>query len=78
MTKEAINNPLDAQPFQPFALRLTDGRLISVPHPDFIVLSQGGRTAVIMGEGEDFSIVDLGLVTALEFGVPEAGRSNKA
>jgi hypothetical protein len=68
VTKEAIQTNLRAQPFKPFSLRFTDGKLIPVPHPDFIALSQGGRTAIVTGEGENFSIVDLGLVTTLEFG----------
>jgi hypothetical protein len=66
MTKEAVNNTLHAQPFKPFALRLTDGSLIPVPHPDFIAVTQGGRTAIVLAEGENFKIVDLALVTALE------------
>ena len=68
MTKEAIHNALHTVPFKPFSLRLADGKLIPVPHSDFITLSQGGRTAIVLGEGENFSIVDLGLVTALELG----------
>ena len=66
MTKEAIHTTLNSQPFRPFALRLTDGSLVSVPHPEFIAVSQGGRTAVVFTEGEKFSILDLGLVMAIE------------
>lgn len=68
MTKDAIHSTLHAQPFKPFLLRLTDGTLVPVPHPDFMVVSQGGRTAIINTEGEKFSIVDLGLVTTIELG----------
>ena len=66
MTKEAIHNTLSAQPFKPFALRLADGKLVQVPHPDFVLLTQGGRTAVVTTEGENFEIIDLALVTAIE------------
>jgi len=68
MTKETIRDTLDARPFKSFSLRLTDGSLISVPHADFLTLTQGGRTAIILGEGEHFSIVDVGLITAIEVG----------
>jgi hypothetical protein len=68
MTKDAIQSTLHAQPFKPFLLRLTDGTLVPVPHPDFMVVSQGGRTAIVNTEGEKFSIVDLGLVTTIELG----------
>ena len=73
MTKDAVHSTLHAQPFKPFSLRLTDGTLIPVPHPDFMVLSQGGRTAIVNTEGEKFSIVDLGLVTTIELGSFSAG-----
>ena len=73
MTKEAIQSTLHAQPFRPFQLRLTDRTVVPVPHPDFVVVSQGGRTAIINTEGEKFSIVDLGLVTTIELGSNHAG-----
>lgn len=66
MTKDAIQSRLHAQPFKPFLLRLTDGSFVPVPHPDFMVLSQGGRTAIVNTEAEKFSIVDLALVTTIE------------
>ena len=68
MTKDAIQSTLHAQSFKPFLLRLTDGRLVPVPHPHFTVLSQGGRTAIITTKGEKFSIVDLRSVTTIELG----------
>jgi len=68
MNKDAVQSTLHAQPFKPFLLRLTDGTLVPVPHPDFMVVSQGGRTAIINTEGEKFSIVDLGLMTTIELG----------
>ena len=70
MTKEAIVNAAHAQPFKPFYLKLTDGKLLHVPHPDFIHFTQGGRTAIVNGQGEHFSIVDVALVTTLEFDPP--------
>ena len=66
MTKEALSDRLHASPFKPFALRLTDGTLLPVPHPDFVSLTRGGRTVIVHKEGEHFSILDLALVTALE------------
>ena len=42
------------------------GQLVPVPHPEFIVVSRTGRTAVINTDGDKYSIVDLGLVTAVE------------
>lgn len=66
MTKESVFSTVQARPFKPFSLRLTDGTLVPVPHPEFILLSQGGRTAVVNREGEELTIIDLGLVMAIE------------
>lgn len=68
MTRDVVHTTLKAQPFKPFYFRLADGALVPVPHPEFVVLSEGGRTAVVHTGGETFKILDLGLVTAIEFG----------
>ena len=73
MTREAVHDTLHAQPFKPFSLRLTDGSLVRVPHPEFMIVTQGGRTAVVNSEGEKLSILDLGLITAIELNSPNGG-----
>jgi len=73
MTKEAVNDVVNLQPFKPFALRLTDGSRVTVPHRDFILISQGGRTAIVNTEGEKLSIVDLALGAANESNSPNGG-----
>ena len=40
---------LRADPFQPFVVCLSDGRRLSVHHPDFLLISPSGR---IIWEGE--------------------------
>jgi hypothetical protein len=73
MTKEAVQDTLHSQPFKPFSLRLTDGSLVRVPHPEFMIVTRGGRTAVVNSEGEKLSILDLGLITAIELNSPNGG-----
>ena len=73
VTRDAVYRTLQARPFRRFSLRLTDGSLVAVPHPEFILLTQGGRTAVVNTEGEDFRILDLSLVTAIEVESPSGG-----
>lgn len=70
MTKDSVKDTLYARPFVPFFFRLTDGTLIPVAHPEFVLLTQGGRTAIISTGGEHFQIVDLALITAMEVGTP--------
>jgi hypothetical protein len=39
MNVETIRNAIRRQPFVPFDLRLNDGRIFHVPHPEYIALS---------------------------------------
>lgn len=65
MTAEQFRQMREAQPFRPFIIHLADGRSLPVPHRDFVSQSPGGRTVIVYGTGESFSIVDLYLVTEL-------------
>ncbi len=66
MTAEQLRTMRDAHPFRPFTIHLADGRSFSVPHRDFVSQSPGGRTIIVYGADESFSILDLFLVTELE------------
>jgi hypothetical protein len=52
MNVEQIRKRLHEE-FTPFILRLSDGRQVSVPHPDYIAV---GRHVVIVLDDEDFSV----------------------
>jgi len=73
MTKETIKQMIGAEPFKPFSLRLRDGSLVPVPRPEFILVTQGGRTAYVNVEGERVKILDLTLITAIEVGQGASG-----
>jgi hypothetical protein len=70
MTAEQLRATREANPFRPFTIHLADGRTFIVPHRDFVSQSPGGRTIIVYGSGESFSIVDLYLVTELEVQAP--------
>lgn len=53
-------------PFQPFILRLADGRAVRVPHQEFISMHPTGRTVIVYGPKEDLEILDVMLVTSLQ------------
>ncbi len=58
---------LGAAPFKPFNLHLENGRVLTVHHPEFAVLSPDGWTLVLWGkDGGLYEIVDLEAVTSLE------------
>ena len=67
MTKEAIKEHLDAAPFRPFTLRLTDGRSCTIPARDFASLSPNGRILVVYtSEGSGVRLLDVALVVEIE------------
>jgi hypothetical protein len=66
MTVEQLRKTHRASPFQPFTVRMADGRTFPVLHPDFLSISPTGRTAVIYDTQGSASIVDLLLMTELE------------
>ena len=72
MRPENLREAIHAAPFRPFALWLADGTRVDVPHPDFIAHPPGGRTAVVAGLDESMKIIDVMLVTKIEFGPPAA------
>ena len=75
MTAEQLRATREAQPFRPFTIHLEDGRSFLVPRRDFVSQSPGGRTIIVYGTGESFSIVDLYLVTELEVQAPADSES---
>jgi hypothetical protein len=67
LTINEFRNALSAAPFHPFIVHLADGRTIPVVHPDFVLATGRGRTAIISRPEDDwFAIVDLLLMSHVE------------
>lgn len=73
MTIDAIKESTHAEPFHPFGLRLADGKVVKVGHPDYIAFGPKGRTVVVYGADDSFRVLDVMLITALE----RNGRTTK-
>jgi hypothetical protein len=73
MTAEQLRTVREANPFRPFTIRLADGRNLTVPHQDFVSQSPTGRTIIVYGPDDSFSIVDLYLVKGLDIHSAPAG-----
>ena len=67
MTVDQLRAAYEMQPFRPFIIHLADGREIAVPSREFIYLLPFGRTIIVAQPDGTFSIVDLLLVTEVEF-----------
>jgi hypothetical protein len=67
MNQQRIIDLMHAQPFLPFDIRTSDGRVYTVDHPDFIARSRDGRTVTYyLPEDSRMVIIDMQHVVALE------------
>lgn len=73
MTIEQIKAAYADQPFRPFNIRLADGRAIRVHHREFVAPAPSGRTMIVYQPDDSWNVIDLLLITDLEFDTkPEA------
>ena len=66
MTTERFQAVLHQVPFRPFTIHMADGRSIEVRHPDFVAVTPTGRTIIVTHPDENFSVLDLLLMSELE------------
>jgi hypothetical protein len=77
MSIEQLRAAHQAQPFRPFVIHLADGRSVPVHHPEFILTAPSARTVVVAQRDETFHIIDLPLVTGLEFNPKGNGSARR-
>ena len=79
MTIEQLREAVHARPFRPFTISLADGRRFRVRSPEYILLPpKAQRTFIVAESGEDYRIIDLLLVTSIDFDGRTRSRSKKA
>ena len=67
-----VREVLHRQPFEPFEIRLADGRSLPVSHPDFVAL--GTRRIVVVGKDDSTSMIEPLLIVSLDT-PPQKGKS---
>ena len=67
MTLEQLRAAHTAQPFRPFTMHLADGRKVPVLHAESLAREPAGRTVFVFQPEGTYNLVDLLLVTDLEF-----------
>jgi hypothetical protein len=72
-----VRQALHRIPFEPFAIRLADGRTLPVPHPDFVALTP--RRVIVGAEDDSWSVVEPLLIVSLDYSgtVRDNGKSKK-
>jgi len=65
MDLAGVREALHRQPFEPFAIRLADGRSLPVPHPDFVALSS--RRVIVVAKDNSWAVVEPLVIVSLDF-----------
>jgi hypothetical protein len=65
MDVEGLKEALHKEPFQPFTIRMADGRRLPVPHPDFVAVVP--RRIIVVAEDGSWSVVEPRLVASLDY-----------
>ena len=66
MTTQQMREWHQARPFQPFIIRMADGRSVAVNHPETMAIAPVGRTVTVYNRSGAAQVIDLLLVTALK------------
>jgi hypothetical protein len=70
MTIEQFRSALQHTPFQPLDVHLADGRTIAIRHPEQVAMNPVARTFHVVHADGSWNVIDLLLVTDIEFGRP--------
>ncbi len=65
MDLAGIREALLRRPFQPFTIRLADGRSLPVAHPEFVAV--GNRRAIMVAPDDSWSVIEPLLIVSLDF-----------
>lgn len=68
MTIDQLRKAIGAEPFQPFTICMADGREFLIRHPECVMISfDANRTFGVAGSKEDYRILNLLLVSSIDF-----------
>jgi hypothetical protein len=70
-TVEQVREAMHGQPFQPFTIRLVDGRSYLVKHPDFISVPESPRGRnLVVHDREGMHLIDILMVVEVQVPQP--------
>jgi hypothetical protein len=65
MDLEGIRIALRRQPFEPFTIRLSDGRAMAVGHPESVAV--GNRRVIVVAEDDSWSVIEPILIVSIDY-----------
>jgi hypothetical protein len=69
-----IREAIHQEPFEPFAMRLADGRALSVRHPDFVALHP--RRIIVINDDASWSVIEPLLIVSIDYDTPPRKGTN--
>ena len=65
MTSDVITRFIEQRPFEPFTMKLVDGREIDVPHSDFIGLGFAVQSVNVILPTKQLEVIDIAHVISV-------------
>jgi len=75
MDVQEIREALRRQPFEPFSIRLADGRSLAVAHPEMVAV--GKRRIIVVEADDSWSVVEPLLIVSLDYNGKHHPRTNR-
>ena len=75
MDLNGLREALRKQPFDPFTIRLADGRSLPVSHPEFVAV--GTRRVIVVNEDDSWTTIEPLLIVSLDYASPKKNGNGK-
>lgn len=76
MDLQGLRDALKREPFEPFTIRLSDGRALPVDHPEFVAV--GAIRAIVIARDDSWSVVEPLLIVSLDYAAPKKGGNGQS
>jgi hypothetical protein len=71
-----VREALRREPFEPFLIRLADGRSVEVKHPEFVALTSRRIIVIADDEAGSWSVIEPLLIVSLDYRSSNAPGGN--
>lgn len=76
MDLEGVREAVRRRPFEPFSIRLADGRSLDVPHPETVAI--GKRRIIVVESDDSWSVLEPLLTVSLDYdGTHRRGKNRR-
>jgi hypothetical protein len=74
MDLEGVREALLKRPFEPFSIRLADGRALAVHHPERVAV--GKRRIIVVEPDDSWSVIEPLLIVSLDYNGEHPAKKN--